>query len=140
GRNVGSAGDYTLSVRLYEGRGAPCTTVADCAPGDTCRAIPPATTLTCEAPVCDDGRDDDADGHTDYPADPGCASPADDSEDDACPAGPGCPVCADGLDNDGDGAIDYPADTGCVAASGGSEERCGAETDPLIPITAGTTS
>jgi hypothetical protein len=140
GRNVGSAGDYTLTVRMYEGRGAPCATVAECAPGDTCRAIPPATTLTCEAPVCADGRDDDADGRTDYPADPGCAAPSDDSEIDACPAGPGCPVCADGLDNDGDGAIDYPADTGCTAASGGSEERCGAETDPLIPITSGTTS
>ncbi|MBP6847173.1 MAG: hypothetical protein KA201_25660, partial [Kofleriaceae bacterium] len=140
GRNVGSAGDYTLTVRMYEGRGAPCATVAECAPGDTCRAIPPATALTCEAPVCADGRDDDADGRTDYPADPGCAAPSDDSEIDACPAGPGCPVCADGLDNDGDGAIDYPADTGCTAASGGSEERCGAETDPLIPITSGTTS
>ena len=109
-------------------------------PSDTCRAIPPATALTCEAPVCSDGRDDDADGRTDYPADPGCATPADASEDDACPAGPGCPVCADGLDNDGDGAIDYPADSSCAAASSPSELTCGAETDPLLAVTTPTTT
>ncbi len=32
------------------------------------------------APECRDGRDNDGDGKTDYPSDPGCASPDDDSE------------------------------------------------------------
>ncbi|MBK9035420.1 MAG: PPC domain-containing protein [Myxococcales bacterium] len=140
GRNVGSAGAYTLSVRLAEAQGAPCTSPLECQVGYTCRAIPPATQLTCEPPVCADGRDDDGDGRTDYPADPGCASPQDDTEDDTCPAGPGCPACADGVDNDGDLLTDYPTDPGCTAASADSEESCAGETDPVAPITAGTTS
>src|SRR5262249_45106000 len=70
GRTVGSAGTYALTVPFYEGVGEPCTTSAMCAPGYTCRAIPPSTQTTCERHACDDGRDDDGDGRTDYPADP----------------------------------------------------------------------
>ncbi|MEZ4399059.1 MAG: hypothetical protein R3B06_03525 [Kofleriaceae bacterium] len=135
GRNVGSAGAYTLTTHLYEAPGAPCTTSAQCAPGLTCRAIPPSTQTTCQPPACADGRDDDGDGRTDYPADPGCQSPTDDDEADDCPSGPGCPACADGIDNDGDGLTDYPADLGCAAASSGTEESCGGETEPLLPLT-----
>jgi hypothetical protein len=39
------------------------------------------------APVCSNGMDDDADGLTDYPADPGCAAAADADESGACGAG-----------------------------------------------------
>lgn len=47
------------------------------------------------------------DGLIDYPADPGCTSPTDNSEHDATLP------CDDGVDNDGDGLIDYPNDPGC---------------------------
>jgi len=88
-------------------------------------------------PACHDGVDNDGDGPIDYPADPGCTSPADWSEQPDCsdgidndgdglvdyPADPGCrspadsterPDCSDGIDNDGDGLIDYPQDPGCA--------------------------
>ena len=57
---------------------------------------------------CDDGLDNDADGLADYPADPGCASPADTDEHSFAP-------CDDGADNDGDRAADYPRDPGCAS-------------------------
>jgi hypothetical protein len=78
------------------------------------------------AAQCADGVDNDGDGKTDYPADPGCSSAADDSEspDPAAPAA----QCADGLDNDGDGKTDYPADPGCASAADDSESP-----DPAAP-------
>lgn len=60
-------------------------------------------------PLCDDGVDNDGDGLTDHPDDPGCATAADESETD--PLRP----CDDGLDNDGDGRTDFPADPGCLS-------------------------
>lgn len=96
-----------------------------------------------EQPTCDDGLDEDGDGLTDYPADPGCTSPSDSDEREAtltCDNGidddgdglsdladPGCDdptdpdergstyQCDNGLDDDLDGLIDYPADPGCAA-------------------------
>lgn len=56
---------------------------------------------------CNDGVDNDGDGLTDFPADPGCASPDDPNEDDRI-------GCSDGIDNDGDGLIDFPDDPGCL--------------------------
>lgn len=58
-------------------------------------------------PACADGRDNDADGAGDFPADPGCSTPTDSSETRIGTA------CDDGVDNDGDGFVDYPADPGC---------------------------
>ena len=53
--------------------------------------------------------DDDLDGATDYPEDPGCASASATSE----VGSPGsAPACDDGIDNDGDGAAD-DLDGGC---------------------------
>jgi hypothetical protein len=102
-------------------------------------------------PACSDRRDNDGDGHTDFPQDPGCGSVLDSSENQPqCsdgldndlngltdyPADPGCLTpdqdaevsnCADGIDNDGDGLVDTPADPGCVWTLGGSEfwdNRC----------------
>lgn len=44
---------------------------------------------------CNDGADNDGDGRTDYPADPGCASPTDTSELTDCPpVAPGVVFCA----------------------------------------------
>jgi len=66
-------------------------------------------------PLCDDGVDNDGDGLTDFPADPGCASKSDESETDPLH------VCDDGLDNDNDGRTDYPADPGCSSLADSSE-------------------
>lgn len=58
------------------------------------------------APACADGVDNDDDGATDAPADPGCASATANRE---------APACDDGRDNDGDGSVDW--DGGGVAAA-----------------------
>ena len=58
---------------------------------------------------CGDGVDNDFDGFTDYPNDPGCTDAGDDDETD--------PECVDGVDNDGDGLIDFPDDLGCIDAN-----------------------
>lgn len=60
-----------------------------------------------ESAECADGVDNDGDGHTDFGADPGCASAS----------GIEAPPCNDGIDNDNDGAIDL-ADSRCATASG----------------------
>lgn len=80
-----------------------------------------------QAAACGNGQDDDGDGRTDFPEDPGCASADDPSELD--PLEP--PVCADGIDNDGDGRADFDQDgdgvvdpeddPGCLSASGDNE-------------------
>ena len=57
-------------------------------------------------PACNDGSDNDGDGQTDFPRDPGCTSANDTSE-------LGTNECDDGVDNDGDGDIDYPDDSDC---------------------------
>jgi lysophospholipase L1-like esterase len=58
-------------------------------------------------PQCSDGMDNDGDGFTDHPADPGCAAPDQFRED---------TVCQDGIDNDGDGLVDFGFDPGCQYA------------------------
>lgn len=70
--------------------------------------------------ACSDGIDNDGDGKTDFPNDPGCDTPAENSELDD-------PLCSDGIDNDGDGKIDFPSDPGCESTSDGDE------TDPPPP-------
>jgi hypothetical protein len=68
-------------------------------------------------PQCRDGDDNDGDGRTDHPADPGCTSPDDDSEADEPTL-----ACLDGIDNEGDGRIDA-GDPGCdVGADDESDE------------------
>jgi Ca2+-binding RTX toxin-like protein len=71
---------------------------------------------------CNDGVDNDGDGETDFPDDPGCSASDDDDETDE-------PECSDGLDNDGDGDTDFPADEGCDSSSDNDEtdpadEKC----------------
>jgi hypothetical protein len=79
---------------------------------------------------CSNGKDDDGDGLTDFPADNGCASATDSSE---RPHDPGCSnpddnderdslnQCEDGLDNDADGRIDFPSDLGCTSPTDNNE-------------------
>ncbi len=72
---------------------------------------------------CADGLDNDKDGLTDYPKDPGCSSLSDEDEYNTPLRKT---ICSDGKDNDGDGKIDYPADPGCSSAADNDE------TDPII--------
>jgi len=73
-----------------------------------------------QGPACSDGIDNDGDGLVDYPMDPGCSSPIDDSELEATHP------CDDGIDNDGDGYVDWrldgSGDPGCASAAAGSIE------------------
>ena len=77
---------------------------------------------------CSDGVDNDGDGRIDFPNDPGCTGPTDDSEaggDDGGDTDPGGDrgdaECEDGRDNDGDGRVDFPDDPGCSSRSDDSE-------------------
>jgi len=65
-------------------------------------------------PACGDGFDNDGDGQTDHPADPGCESASDVSEQQSSL------VCDDGFDNDGDGLVDLE-DPGCESSADPSE-------------------
>jgi hypothetical protein len=69
----------------------------------------------CGLPACGDALDNDGDGRTDHPSDPGCSSASDTSE-------KGAIVCDDGLDNDGDSYVDYPSDRGCRFPDSTSEK------------------
>ncbi len=71
------------------------------------------------AAQCSDGIDNDGDGLTDFPADPGCADANDNDEFNASP--PPVAQCSDGIDNDGDGLTDFPADPGCTDANDNDE-------------------
>jgi hypothetical protein len=73
--------------------------------------------------ACSDDLDNDDDGETDYPFDPGCVAPSDDDETD--PLSP--PACSDGADNDGDQIADFPLEPGCESAADDDE------TDPPFP-------
>ena len=70
--------------------------------------------------ICDDGIDNDSDGFTDWPEDPGCFD---------LRSGIESPECNDGFDNDGDTLVDLD-DYGCVWAWQDDESwffvvRCG---------------
>src|SRR6476646_9911063 len=75
-----------------------------------------AAPVDAHLPQCSDTVDNDGDGLIDYPDDPGCGDPNDESED-----SPGKPQCSDGRDNDHDGKIDYPEDPGCFAPQADDE-------------------
>ncbi len=94
------------------------------APGE----LPSEPSLPCFVTTqreCSDGLDNDGDGFVDFPNDPGCDSPGDNSE--STPAA----QCADGLDNDGDGHIDWPADPGCQGPTDRTEDSPPACNDGL---------
>ena len=83
------------------------------APASIPAAIRRATSRDSRPTACNDGLDNDGDGHTDFAADPGCTRLADRSE---------VADCADGLDQDGDGPADFPADTQCSSAADATEQ------------------
>ena len=67
---------------------------------------------------CRDGIDNDGDGYTDWPSDPGCSSKNDVSE-----LNSGF-ECDDGIDNDADGYVDSN-DGGCSGPTDNDETNCG---------------
>jgi hypothetical protein len=77
------------------------------------------TTIPPVVYECNDGNDNDNDGLTDFPQDPGCTSPTDNSEYNYVP--PVVYVCSDGNDNDNDGLTDYPNDPGCYGPTDNDE-------------------
>jgi large repetitive protein len=105
-----------------------------CEPGYVCGGMAGMRTCTSE---CSDTVDNNGDGRTDYPNDPGCTGLNDNLENTVCP-GAMCPACSDEADNDNDGQIDYPNDSACRAANGTSE-LC-VSTEPIDLITARTTA
>lgn len=68
--------------------------------------------------ACKDGSDNDGDGLTDWPNDPGCSSKRDRTE-----TNPNV-ECDDGTDNDGDGATDL-SDGCCTSGTDNDESNCG---------------
>ena len=69
--------------------------------------------------LCQNNKDDDGDGLIDA-ADPGCADPQDNTEND------GTTQCQDGFDNDGDGAVDS-SDPGCLDSNGKYQRTAASE-------------
>jgi hypothetical protein len=113
-----SLGHVKLTVTTAIAQGDPCSVGGEaCAPGMTCRALTEGAATTCQPPVCSDGADEDGDGDTDYPYDPGCTSAEDGDETDPDPL----PECHNGVDDDSDGHTDFPDDPGCRDAAGDQE-------------------
>lgn len=138
GPDSAAMGDFTLTVKLFNGEGTTCAMDNECGPGLVCRIPLGGSAKSCQQPMCKDGVDDDGDNKNDYPQDPGCTTPDDNTETDSCPGvGPNCAECGDAFDNDGDTKIDYPMDTTCSSA-GDSSESC-VTTDGVTLITAATT-
>ena len=157
-----SAGTYIVYVDSYSSSTTPApfdlhvsgelNPGASCEPAATlngafaCAAAHPCTgavgSRICMPTQCSDGIDNDGDGKTDYPNDPGCTDVDDNTEGgDGCfplPVTAACPACSDLLDNDGDGKTDYPMDPSCTSAAGGSES-CDGEADPIVVVTMGAT-
>ncbi len=119
-----SSGTYTVMVSGKIANGASCegalaqSGAISCATGFTCKG--PAGNRTCQSGLCGDGMDNDSDGKTDYPNDPGCDSLGDDTE--ANPAT--APVCSNTMNDDGDAFTDWPTDWGCTSAAGANENFC----------------
>ena len=83
----------------------------------------PMPGASAEPAECNDAIDNDGDGQTDYPDDPDCTAPEDNTETTPPPT-----ECQDGLDNDGDGRIDYGEDPDCTRY-GDDQEASGVKED-----------
>lgn len=137
-------GPFSFTVAGQLEPGQKCDAASTLNGAFTCAAVNPCTLvgadMICKPTQCSDGIDNDGDGKKDYPNDPGCTDPDDDTETDTCPGGATCPKCANGIDDDGDGKTDYPADTSCASASQNSEADCAFERDPIVTITGTATA
>ncbi|CAN5814910.1 hypothetical protein BH23ACT12_BH23ACT12_02850 [soil metagenome] len=112
-------------------------------PAPTASPTPSPSPSRRPAPQCSNGRDDDGDGRTDFPADKGCSSRTDRTESPdprptpppapeppppppprapaSQPVPPPPPQCDDGFDNDGDGRVDFDEDFGCSSRTDNDE-------------------
>ncbi|MCA1709317.1 MAG: hypothetical protein LC808_40980 [Actinobacteria bacterium] len=104
-------------------------TLAAQSAGEVCQTIdsdfnfPPFEVCAQLTPAqCSDSADNDSDGRTDFPADPGCSSATDNDETDPPPTPP-ARQCSDGRDNDRDGRTDFPRDPGCSSATDNNESN-----------------
>lgn len=123
GADAGTMGQFGMEVQGLLGEGTACDPSDDtlvCGTGMICIEPTPGAPTVCVLAQCSDGIDNDGDGITDFPNEPGCETPLDHDETDSCP-GVGCPECADGADNDGDGLVDYPNDPGCASTADTNE-------------------
>jgi hypothetical protein len=119
GRTFTDRGRSQVGMNFCDGSGIAGTCSGDPSPNAQFREFFQSDLLEPEpAPQCSDLQDNDGDGLIDFPADPGCESPTDDSE---SPDPPPPPQCSDLEDNDGDGLIDFPADPGCESPTDDSE-------------------
>ncbi|HLL24193.1 MAG TPA: hypothetical protein VK427_18805, partial [Kofleriaceae bacterium] len=140
GWSASSSGTYTINTSGKIANGAACDAhplaqsgALTCGSGYACKGT--AGAKTCQPAECADTVDNNADGKTDFPTDPGCDSASDDTETTVCP-GAACPVCSNGIDDDMDNQIDYPADTSCFAASGTSESCASSEAVSVLTTAA----
>ncbi|HEV8324018.1 MAG TPA: hypothetical protein VG389_20545, partial [Myxococcota bacterium] len=116
GTTASDAGNWFLHVFGIIAPGQACTPGdavlrCDSTSGQICSEPIVGMGNVCNAGQCSDGFDNDGDAITDYPLDPGCIAPDDNTETDP----PIVPQCYNGMDDDGDGFTDYPADPGCTA-------------------------
>ena len=89
--------------------------------------------FTLLPPECLDGTDNDEDGLTDFPDDPGCLAAADPSETEELLPLEVIRQCADGADNDGDGMIDFPNDPGCSSELDNDELEVATQVLHVLP-------
>ncbi len=109
-----ASGDIVLNITRYDGDGGPCVTDEV---GRACLEGRQCIEGICIPSLCSNGVDDDLDELIDFPLDPGCEQPSDESEED-----PQFPTqCWDGADNDFDGQTDYPLDVNCDSAADDDE-------------------
>lgn len=88
-------------------------------------AFGPATKLRIHFDLadCDDGSDNDGDGFSDYPQDPGCTSVTENSE-------LSSRQCDNGIDDDGDARVDWRSD-------GTGDPNCSSLTDNTEQVVSG---
>ncbi|MEZ4431020.1 MAG: hypothetical protein R3F65_01315 [bacterium] len=116
--NPGAIGIWRLRITALLAEGQDCGRPGEWRCGEGLACVDTPAGPRCERAVCDNGADDDGDGLTDFPADPGCAAASD--PDEADPAV--LPACANGVDDDGDGVVDWPDDPSCLFAADPAEE------------------
>lgn len=86
--------------------------------------------------ACSDSIDNDSDGLTDYPNDPGCTSSTDNDEYNEQATKTANHACNDSIDNDSDGLTDYPNDPGCTSITDNDENNTKVGKSAVIASTA----
>lgn len=106
----------------YEGNAVPQGSIVDIGAYEYGSIVIPPTT-----PACSDGTDNDSDGKTDFPADPGCTDANDTDETDSAPPS----------DLDGDG-LTYSQETGTYHTDPNNPDTDGDGANDGVEVAAGT--